>query len=91
MDVSQVLEDLIVIYPSKGDEQSVKRAEAEIEKVTTDTDEEIASVKKFLTPLTLKTSPIGDAAEFQGNPPEDKAPKSNATGGISVGQVDKNL
>ena len=43
-DVLQVLEDLIVIYHSKGDEQSLKRAEAEMEKVTTDTDREIATV-----------------------------------------------
>ena len=43
-DVLQVLEDLIVIYQSKGDEQSLKRAEAEMEKVTTDTDREIATV-----------------------------------------------
>ena len=69
--------DLIVIYQSKGDEQSLKRAETEMEKVTTDTDREIATVKEFLTSLTLKT--------------EEKAPKSNVTGGISVGHVDKNL
>ena len=43
-DVLQVLEDLIVIYQSKGDEQSLKRAEAEMEKVTTDTDRVIATV-----------------------------------------------
>ena len=91
LDVSQVLEDLIVIYQSKGDEQSLKRAEAEMEKVTTDTDREIATVKEFLTSLTLKTSPMSEATEFQGNPLEEKAPKSNVTGGISVGHVDKNL
>ena len=45
----------------------------------------------FLTSLTLKTSPMSEATEFQGNPLEEKAPKSNVTGGISVGQVDKNL
>ena len=45
----------------------------------------------FLTSLTLKTSPMSEATEFQGNPIEEKAPKSNVTGGISVGQVDKNL
>ena len=60
-DVLQVLEDLIVIYQSKGDEQSVKRAEAEMEKVTTDTDREIATVKEFLTSLTLKASSMSDA------------------------------
>ena len=38
MGVLKVLEDLIAIYQSKGDEQSLKRAEAEMEKVTTDTD-----------------------------------------------------
>ena len=89
LDVLQVLEDLIVVYQSKGDEQSLKRAEAEMEKVTTDTDREIATVKEFLTSLTLKTSPMSEAAEFQGNPLEEKAPKSNVTGGISVGQVDR--
>ena len=88
LDVLQVLEDLIVIYQSKGDEQSLKRAEAEMEKVTTDTDREIATVKEFLTSLTLKTSRMSEATEFQGNPLEEKAPKSNVTGGISVGQVD---
>ena len=45
----------------------------------------------FLTSLTLKTSPMSEATEFQGNPLEEKATKSNVTGGISVGQVDKNL
>ena len=89
LDVLQVLEDLIVVYQSKGDEQSLKRAEAEMEKVTTDTDREIATVKEFLTSLTLKTSPMSEATEFQGNPLEEKAPKSNVTGGISVGQVDR--
>ena len=34
---------------------------------------------------------MSEATEFQGNPLEEKAPKSNVTGGISVGQVDKNL
>ena len=62
-----------------------------MEKVTTDTDREIATVKEFFTSLTLKTSSVSEAAEFQGNPLEEKAPKSNLTGGISVGQVDKNL
>ena len=69
LDVLQVLEDLIVIYQSKGDEQSLKRAEAEMEKVTTDTDREIAMVKEFFTSLTLKASPMNDA-EFQGDPLE---------------------
>ena len=69
MDVLQVLEDLIVIYQSKADEQSLKRAEAEVEKVTTDTDREIAMVKEFFTSLTLKPSPMSDA-EFQGDPLE---------------------
>ena len=69
----------------------MKRTEAEMEKVTTDTEREIASVKEFLTSLTLKTTPMSEAAEFQGTSPEEKAPKSNVTGGISVGQVDKNL
>ena len=82
---------LIVIYQSKGDKQSLKRAKAEMEKVTTDTDREIATVKEFLTSLTLKTSPMSEAAEFQGNPLEEKAPQSNVTGGISFGQLDKNL
>ena len=86
----QVLQDLIAIYQSKGDEQSLKRAEAEMEKVTTDTDREIATVKEFLTSLTVKASSMSDA-ESQGDPLEEKAPKSNITGGISVGQVDKNL
>ena len=40
VDVLQVLEVLIVIYRSKGHEQSFKRAEAEMEKVTTDMDRE---------------------------------------------------
>ncbi|XP_015773982.1 PREDICTED: uncharacterized protein LOC107352153 [Acropora digitifera] len=62
-----------------------------MEKVTTDTDREIATVKEFLISLTLKTSPMSEAAEFQGNPLEEKAPKSNVAGGISVGQVAKNL
>ena len=75
LDVLQVLEDLIVIYQSKGDEQSLKRAEAEMEKVTTDTDREIATVKEFLTSLTLTTSPMSEATEFQGNPLEEKAHK----------------
>ena len=57
LDVLQVLEDLIVIYQLKVDEQSLKRAEAEVEKVTTDTDREIAMVKEFFTSLTLKASP----------------------------------
>ncbi|XP_068713119.1 uncharacterized protein [Montipora foliosa] len=90
LDVLQVLEDLIVIYQSKGDEQSVQRAEAEMEKVTTDTDREIATVKEFLTSLTLKASSMRDA-ESQGDLLEEKAPKSNKTGGIPVGQADKNL
>ena len=90
LDVLQVLEDLIVIYQSKGDEQSLKRAEAEMEKVTTDTDREIATVKEFLTSLTLKASRMSDA-EFQGDALDEKAPKSNVTGGIPVGQADKNL
>ena len=88
LDVLQVLEDLIVIYQSKGDEQSVKRAEAEMEKVTTDTDREIATVKEFLTSLTLKASSMSDA-ESQGDLLEEKAPKSNKTGGKSVGHVQK--
>ena len=82
LDVSQVLEE---------GEQSLKSAEAEMENVTTDTDREIAAVKEFLTSLTVKTSPMSEAAEFHGNPLEEKAPKSNVTGGISVGQVDKTL
>ena len=90
LDVLQVLEDLIVLYQSKGDKQSLKSAEAEMEKVTTDTDREIATVKEFLTSLTLKASPMSDA-EFQGDPLDEKAPKSNVTGRISVGQADKNL
>ena len=90
MNVLQVLQDLIAIYQSKGDEQSLKRAEAEMEKVTTDTDREIATLKEFLTPLTVKASSMSDA-ESQGDQLEEKAPKSNITGGISVGQADKNL
>ena len=86
----QVLEVLIVIYRSKGDEQSFKRAEAEMEKVTTDMDREIATVKEFLTSLTLRASSMSDA-EFQGDLLEEKAPKSNIPRGISVGQADKNL
>ncbi|XP_015758006.1 PREDICTED: uncharacterized protein LOC107337382 [Acropora digitifera] len=69
LDVLQVLEDLIVIYQSKVDEQSLKRAEAEVEKVTTHTDREIAMVKEFFTSLTLKASTMNDA-EFQGDPLE---------------------
>ena len=60
LDVLQVLKDLIVIYQLKVDEQSLKRAEAEVEKVTTDTDREIAMVKEFFTSLTLKASPQND-------------------------------
>ena len=70
LDVLQVLEDLIVIYQSKVDEQSLKRAEAEVEKVTTDTDREIAMVNEFFTSLALKASPMSDA-EFQGDPLEE--------------------
>ena len=70
LDVLQVLEDLIAIYQSKVDEQSLKRAEAEVEKVTTDTDREIAMVKEFFTSLTLKASSMSDA-EFQGDPLEE--------------------
>ena len=86
----QVLEDLTITYQSKGDEQSFKRAKAEMEKVTTDTDREIAVVKEFLTSLTLKALSMSDA-QSQGHLLEEKAAKSNATGGISVGQADKNL
>ena len=86
LDVSQVLEDLIIIYQSKGDEQSLKRAEAEMEKVATDTDREIAPVKEFLTSLTLKASSMSDA-QSQDDLQEEKAVKSNATGGRSVGQA----
>ena len=66
LDLLLILEDLIVTYQSKGEEQSLKRAEAEMEKVTTDTDGEIATVKVFLTSFTLKTSPMSEAAGFQG-------------------------
>ena len=62
-----------------------------MEKATTDTDREIATVKEFLTSLTLKKSPMSEAAEFQSKPLEEKAPKSNVTEGISVGQADNNL
>ena len=47
----------------------MKRSEAEVEKVTTDTDREIAMVKEFFTSLTLKAAPMSDA-EFQGDPLE---------------------
>ena len=77
LDVLQVLEDLIVIYQSKGDEKNFKRAEAEMENVTTDTDREIATVKEFLTSLTLKKSPMSEAAEFQSNPLEGSKVKRN--------------
>ena len=90
LDVLQVMGDLIVIYQSKGDEQSLKRARAEMKKVTTDTDREIATVKEFLTSLTLKASSVSDA-ESQGDLLEEKAGESNATGGIVVGQADENL
>ena len=90
VDVLQVLEVLIVIYRSKGDEQSFKRAEAEMGKVTTDMDRKIATVKDFLTSIALRASSMSDA-EFQGDLLEEKAPKSNIPGGISVGQADKNL
>ena len=50
----------------------------------------MVTVKEFLTPLTLKASTMSDA-ESQGDLLEEKAPKSNITRGISVGQADKNL
>ena len=90
VDVLQVLKVLIVIYRSKGDELSLKRAEAEMEKVSTDTDREIATVKEFLTSLELKASSMSDA-KFQGDLLEEKALKSNILVGISVGQADKHL
>ena len=61
-----------------------------MEKVTTDMDREIATVKEFLTSLALRASSMSDA-EFQGDLLEEKAPKSNIPRGISVGQADKNL
>ena len=61
-----------------------------MEKVTTDMDREIATVKEFLTSLALRASSMSDA-EFQGDLLEEKAPRSNIPRGISVGQADKNL
>ena len=61
-----------------------------MEKVTTYTDREIATIKEFLNSLTLKASSMSDA-ESQGDLLEEKAAKSNVTGGISVGQANKNL
>ncbi|KAK2553382.1 hypothetical protein P5673_025359 [Acropora cervicornis] len=83
MQLTKLCSRLLRLTSREGDEQSLKRAEAEMEKVTTDTDREIATVKEFLTSLTVKASSMSDA-ESQGDPLEVKAPKSNITGGITT-------
>ena len=58
LEVAKVLEDLIVLYRSKGDRKSVKRADAELYKVMDDTDTEIATVREFLSSFTSRASSI---------------------------------
>ena len=52
MDTIQILDDLIIIYADRGDERNVARSNAEIDKLTEDTDNQIATVKDFLSFLS---------------------------------------
>ena len=90
LDVAQVLEDLIVLYRTTGDKQSVTRAEAELNKVMEDTDTEIATVREFLSSFTSRASSIGSALS-KSDLQDAKASNSNKTCGVPVKGAYRNL
>lgn len=48
----QVLEDLIAIYQTKEDKEGVMRVEADIDKVTEETDRQMARFREFLSSVS---------------------------------------
>ena len=89
LDVTQLLEDLVVMYEKNGDKQNLARTEEEIDKVAKDADKEISRVKDFLASRTKK-APIGSASseiDFE----DEKAPKPKKTYELPVSRVDRNL
>ena len=77
-------------HRTKGDKQSVTRAEAELSKVMEDTDTKIATVREFLSSFTSRTSSIGSAPS-ESDLRDAKASNSNKTCGVPVKGADRNL
>ena len=82
MDTIQLLEDLIVIYERANDKKNVERSNDEIDKVIDATDNEISSVKDFLTCSSRKpSSTVPDKhvqAKQQELPPHVENPEASS-------------